>query len=342
MQARYYKHRFQFKQPSGTSRGILTAKDSWFIELQDTERIGVGECSLLTGLSYDDKPNFEKQLSYLCEAINSNKPLPELTEWPALEMGFETALLDLNQKNPYTLFHSNFSRGVDSIPINGLVWMGSFEFMNAQIKRLLENGFNCIKLKIGALNFLNELDLLAQIRSEYGPTDVVIRVDANGAFSSVDALEKLKRLSEFDVHSIEQPIAINQHEAMKVLCDESPLPIALDEELIGHFTTEEQESLIRTIQPQYLILKPSLIGGFKRSQQWIEIAESHGIGWWVTSALESNIGLNAIAQWTYQMNFTGHQGLGTGSLFTNNIVSPLVIKRGCLWTDKLIPWGKLP
>jgi L-alanine-DL-glutamate epimerase-like enolase superfamily enzyme len=180
-----------------------------------------------------------------------------------------------------------------------------------------------------ALNFENELELLDQIRKEYGPKDVVIRVDANGAFSPVDALEKLKRISEFDVHSIEQPIAINQHKAMRALCDNSPLPIALDEELIGHFSKKEQENLI-------------LIGGFKRSDQWIEIAESHGIGWWVTSALESNIGLNAIAQWTYKTNFRGHQGLGTGSLFSNNIASPLVIKRGCLWTDKLISWGKLP
>ena len=342
MQARYYKHSLQFKQASGTSRGILTTKDSWFIELQEGGSKGLGECSLLAGLSYDYKPNFEQQLSNLCEAINSEKPLTELTEWPALEMGYETALLDLNQKNPYTLFPSNFSKGEDLIPINGLVWMGSFDFMNAQIKRLLDNGFNCIKLKIGALNFKNELELLDQIRKEYGPKDVVIRVDANGAFSPVDALEKLKRLSEFDIHSIEQPIAINQHKAMRALCDNSPLPIALDEELIGHFSKKDQENLIRNIKPQYLILKPSLIGGFKRSDQWIEIAESHGIGWWVTSALESNIGLNAIAQWTYKTNFRGNQGLGTGSLFSNNIASPLVIKRGCLWTDKLIPWGKLP
>ena len=175
---------------------------------------------------------------------------------------------------------------------------------------------------MGLLNFENELELLEQIRKEYGPKDVVIRVDANGAFSPVDALEKLKRLSEFDVHSIEQPIAINQHNAMRALCDNSPLPIALDEELIGHFSKKDKENLIRNIQPQYLILKPSLIGGFKRSDQWIEIAESHGIGWWVTSALESNIGLNAIAQWTYKTNFRGHQGLGTGSLFSNNIASP--------------------
>ena len=208
----------------------------------------------------------------MCEAINTDKPLKELTEWQELEMGYETALLDLNQKNPYTLFPSNFSKGEDLIPINGLVWMGSFDFMNAQIKRLLNNGFNCIKLKIGALNFKNELELLDQIRKEYGPKDVVIRVDANGAFSPVDALEKLKRLSEFDIHSIEQPIAINQHKAMRALCDNSPLPIALDEELIGHFSKKEQENLIRNIQPQYLILKPSLIGGFKRSDQWIEIA----------------------------------------------------------------------
>lgn len=341
MQASYHKHRLQFKQPSGTSRGILTTKDSWFIELRKGTARGLGECSLLTGLSYDDNPHFEQQLSNLCEAINKKKPLPELTEWPALEMGYETAVLDLKQKDPHSLFPSDFSKGLDSIPINGLVWMGNFDFMNTQIQHLLANGFNCIKLKIGALNFDRELELLAKIRREYGPSDVVIRVDANGVFSPEDALEKLKRLSAFAVHSIEQPIAINQHEAMRSLCENSPLPIALDEELIGHFRKKEQENLIRNIQPHYLILKPSLLGGFKRSAQWIAIAESQGVGWWVTSALESNIGLNAIAQWTFTTNFRGHQGLGTGSLFTNNIPSPLVIKRGCLWTDKSIPWKKL-
>ncbi len=341
MEARYFKHSLQFKRPSGTSRGILINKDSWFIEFTENDKKGVGECSLLSGLSYDDTPGFENQLDLLCSAINQRTPLPDLQQWPAIRMGYEMALLDLAQDQPFELYPSDFSNGKDCIPINGLVWMGTFDYMSQQIKSLLEKGFDCIKLKIGAIHFEEELALLTQIRKEFDAKEVKLRVDANGAFAPGDALEKLKRLSDFDLHSIEQPIAVNQWQAMRYLSEKSPLPIALDEELIGRFSEEECLTLLDVIQPAFIILKPSLLGGFRASSQWIQWAERQGIGWWVTSALESNVGLNAIAQWTYQQEYKGHQGLGTGSLFTNNFESPLVIKKGCLWVDNLISWNKL-
>jgi len=341
MEARYFKHSLQFKRPSGTSRGILINKDSWFIEFTENDKKGVGECSLLSGLSYDDTPGFENQLALLCSAINQRTPLPDLQQWPAIRMGYEMALLDLAQDQPFELYPSDFSNGKDCIPINGLVWMGTFDYMSQQIKSLLEKGFDCIKLKIGAIHFEEELALLTQIRKEFDAKEVKLRVDANGAFAPGDALEKLKRLSDFDLHSIEQPIAVNQWQAMRYLSEKSPLPIALDEELIGRFSEEECLTLLDVIQPAFIILKPSLLGGFRASSQWIQWAERQGIGWWVTSALESNVGLNAIAQWTYQQEYKGHQGLGTGSLFTNNFESPLVIKKGCLWVDNLISWNKL-
>jgi o-succinylbenzoate synthase len=341
MEARYFKHSLQFKRPSGTSRGILINKYSWFIEFTENDKKGVGECSLLSGLSYDDTPGFENQLALLCSAINQRTPLPDLQQWPAIRMGYEMALLDLAQDQPFELYPSDFSNGKDCIPVNGLVWMGTFDYMSQQIKSLLEKGFDCIKLKIGAIHFEEELALLTQIRKEFDAKEVKLRVDANGAFAPGDALEKLKRLSDFDLHSIEQPIAANQWQAMRYLSEKSPLPIALDEELIGRFSEEECLTLLDVIQPAFIILKPSLLGGFRASSQWIQWAERQGIGWWVTSALESNVGLNAIAQWTYQQEYKGHQGLGTGSLFTNNFESPLVIKKGCLWVDNLISWNKL-
>jgi len=216
--------------------------------------------------------------------------------------------------------------------------MGSFESMNTQIRNLLMAGYNCIKLKIGALDFERELDLLAQLRKEFTEKEIILRVDANGAFQPDEALEKLKRLSEYKVHSIEQPIGINQWQKMADLCSKTPVPIALDEELIGPHTAESKHQLLKEIKPQFIILKPSLLGGFKEADQWIQYADNLAIGWWITSALESNIGLNAIAQWTYLKEVSGHQGLGTGSLFTNNISSPLCIKKGCLMLDNSLHW----
>jgi o-succinylbenzoate synthase len=338
MQARFKKHRLYFKRPSGTSRGILTYKDSWFLVLQAHGKTGIGECSILEGLSPDDPQRIEAVLSSLCSALETGTNLPDLTTWPAIRMGLETALFSLEGTHSFSLYPSKFTQGKGVIPINGLVWMGSFESMNTQIRNLLKAGYNCIKLKIGTLDFERELDLLAQLRKEFTEKEIILRVDANGAFQPDEALEKLKRLSEYKVHSIEQPIGINQWQKMADLCSKTPVPIALDEELIGPHTAESKQQLLEEIKPQFIIFKPSLLGGFKEADQWIQYADNLAIGWWITSALESNIGLNAIAQWTYLKEVSGHQGLGTGSLFTNNISSPLRIKKGCLMLDNSLHW----
>ena len=341
IKARFIKHTLVFKRPSATSRGVLTTKDSWFLILTEKDKSGIGECSILKGLSHDDHPNFEATLELFCNQINTGQALLDLTPWPAIKMGYETALLSIKSFIPYTLFPSLYTEAKDSISINGLVWMGSFDYMKAQIDSLLVREFDCIKIKIGAINFNEELRLLAQLRNRYDAKTIRIRVDANGAFAPEDALNKLDQLNTYEIDSIEQPIAINQWEHMSTLCKKSPIPIALDEELIGVFDPEIQSELLTQIKPHYLIFKPSLLGGFSNTQKWIDLAKKHNIAWWVTSALESNVGLNAIAQWTYSKNPFMPQGLGTGSLFLNNIDSPLVIKKGCLWNDNAIPWGKI-
>src|SRR5690554_6642181 len=236
------------------------------------------------------------------------------------------------------LFPSAFTKGEESIPINGLVWMGNPEFMKEQIDEKMVQGFNCIKLKIGAIDFDKELELIRYIRSHFSPELMEIRVDANGGFDKSDTLDKLSQLSELKIHSIEQPIKQNQYDSMADLCKDTPLPIALDEELIGVTNYNDKENLLQKIKPQYIILKPSLVGGFKGTQEWIEIAEKLNIGWWITSALESNIGLNAIAQWTFTLNNPMPQGLGTGSLYTNNIDSPLIVQNGHLWYKNNLDW----
>jgi len=334
------KRHFQFKRPSGTSRGILTEKTSWFIVLEEASQTGIGECSLLPGLSPDDRPEFESTLKLVAHALSKRESLPDLTTWPAIAMGVETALRSLKCSDTYTLFPSDFTSGITTLPINGLVWMGDFDFMKTQIDSLLEAGYDCIKLKIGALNFQQELELLQYIRNRYDAKTIQIRVDANGAFSSQQALNKLNQLSAFELHSIEQPIAPGQWEAMAELCQKSPLPIALDEELIGVYSAKDKQKMLSTVKPHYLILKPSLLGGFSAAEEWITCAESQQIGWWVTSALESNLGLNALAQWTYSLGVNMPQGLGTGSLYVDNIQGPLYIDKGCLGLSKSIPWQK--
>ena len=346
LKATYKKHALEFKRPGGTSRGVLTSKDSWYVLLSSADkpgRIGIGECSLIRGLSIDDRPDFEEQLSLCCQALSQSGQVDPglLAGFPAIRFGIETALLDLAGQKEKVLFPSDFTRGKASIPINGLVWMGDIDFMKQQVNEKLENGFTCLKLKIGALDFNAELELLRAIRQEYSCAEVELRVDANGAFQPEVALEKLKQLSEFELHSIEQPIKQGQPEAMAGLCEQSPLAIALDEELIGIEDFYVKEKLIRAIKPQYIILKPSLVGGMKKAEEWISLAVQQGIGWWVTSALESNIGLNAIAQWTFTLNSPMPQGLGTGQLFTNNIPSPLFIAGGCLHHDPGADWGPL-
>ena len=340
MKATFFKYQLQFKQASGTSRGVLTFKDTWFLKIQDANQMGIGECGMFRGLSCDDRPEFEDKLDWVCKNIQLGLEalLEKLSEFPAIQFGLETAFLDFNANKSFVLFPSKFTEGQAEIPINGLVWMGNTDFMKSQIYSKLASGFDCIKIKIGALDFDTEFKLLESIRKEYDANTIEIRVDANGAFSTNEAIEKLKRLSDLQLHSIEQPIASGQIEAMAKLCAQSPLPIALDEELIGVHDVTKRNYLLQTINPQYIILKPTLVGGFSSSQSWIDLAESHSVGWWVTSALESNVGLNAVAQWTYQFNVQRPQGLGTGALFTNNLVSPLKIINGRLAYEPSNKW----
>ena len=333
IKAAFTKYTLHFKQPAGTSRGVLRTKDTYLLKLFNDENLGIGECALFKGLSIDDVPNYEQKLLWLCKNIDLDKSilLYELIDFPSIQFGLEQALLSWKSEDLFELFPSKFTKGKDKISINGLIWMGDKAFMQQQIKEKLSNGFTTIKLKIGAIDFETELNLLKSIRKEFNSDEIEIRVDANGAYHSQDALEKLKRLSDFDLHSIEQPIQTKQWEDMAKLCSDSPLPIALDEELIGFFNKSEKENMLETIKPQFIILKPSLIGGFRGTEEWINIAKKHHVSWWITSALESNIGLNAIAQFTYTLQTKIPQGLGTGGLFTNNINSPLKVKTGALY-----------
>ena len=328
MKASYKKYTLNFKRPSGTSRGVLTTKETWFLILEEENNFGIGECGILRTLSIDDRPDYEEKLKWTCQNIHLPKDelLAELVEFPSIQFGVEMALLSLQSQDPFRLFPSAFTKGEKGISINGLIWMGEEAFMHEQIQQKLEQGFSCIKLKIGAIDFDKEIALLQSIRKKYSASEIELRVDANGAFKPHEALQKLQRLSELDLHSIEQPIKQGQFSEMAKLCAKTPLPIALDEELIGVFSVTKKEELLQTIQPQYIILKPSLIGGFKGTQEWIDLAEKQNIGWWITSALESNIGLNAISQFTFMQNSNMPQGLGTGSLYTNNIKSPLMVK----------------
>ena len=341
MKATFHNYNLNFKRPSGTSRGVMTTKETWFISLTKDGKTGVGECGILRGLSVDDRPDFEVKLQWACKNIHLGLEnlLEALTEFPSIQFGLETAFKSLESKTSFELFPSQFTSGMENIPINGLVWMGDEAFMRSQIKAKIKAGFNCIKLKIGAIDFQTELNILKSIRKEFSVSDIELRVDANGAFKPADALEKLKQLSDFQLHSIEQPIQPKQFDAMASLCESSPLAIALDEELIGVFDALEKKSILKTINPQYIILKPSLVGGFNGSAAWIAIANANEIKWWITSALESNVGLNAIAQWTYTLGNMMPQGLGTGGLYTNNFDSPLTIKNGTLHYDINTNWN---
>ena len=341
MTASYHKYILQFKQPSGTSRGILKTKETWFVIIKCDKKLGIGECGILRGLSVDDRSDYEEKLNWTCQNVHLglNKLITELIKFPSIQFGIEMAFKSLEARNPFELFPSEFTQGTQNISINGLIWMGNEPFMKQQIKDKIDNGFKCIKMKIGAIDFETELQLLKFIRKEFSSSDIELRVDANGAFSPKEALDTLHRLSELDLHSIEQPIKAGQWEDMATLCEKTPLPIALDEELIGIFDVTKKQELLQTVKPQYIILKPSLVGGFGGSQEWIDLAEKMKIGWWVTSALESNVGLNAIAQWTFMLNNPMFQGLGTGGLFTNNFSSPLTVKNGTLQYDNSLSWN---
>jgi o-succinylbenzoate synthase len=342
IQAKWKKYVLNFKEPAGTSRGIIYSKTSYFIFLTNSSDpiiCGIGECGVLAGLSADDKPEYEKVLSNTCNKINENSLVETvLIEWPSIRFGYEMALLDLKNKGKRILFPSDFTNNNSPIKINGLVWMGNFENMKLQIENKINAGFKCVKLKIGAIQFEDELELLKKIRKEFAVNDIEIRLDANGAFNINEALQKIELLSKFNIHSIEQPIKQMQVKQMALLCKNSPIDIALDEELIGINKKATKIKLLEEIKPAHIILKPSFLGGYAACNEWIEIANQLNIGWWVTSALESNIGLSAIAQWVYTLQTNNYQGLGTGQLYTNNFLSPLKIEMGNLYFDQNIKW----
>ena len=327
--------RLHFKQPAGTSRGSYTTRDVWYLHLTSDkypDRVGIGECAPLPKLSCDDMQGYESVLAHICNEVTEQGgfSVESLRDYPSILFGLETAFRHL-ERGCFELWDTPFSRGEVGIPINGLIWMGDYKKMLEQIEATMAVGFRCIKLKIGAINFEEELALLRFIRSHFSAKEVELRVDANGAFAPADAMEKLKRLAELDLHSIEQPIRAGQWEDMARLTAETPLPIALDEELIGINIPERKQCLLDSVHPQYIILKPSLHGGMAGGNEWIREAEKRNIGWWITSALESNIGLNAIAHWCATFNNPLPQGLGTGALFTNNVDMPLEVRKDSLW-----------
>ena len=310
---------FHFKQPAGTSRGVYTERKSWFVEVTDGERHAVGECAPLPDLSCDARPDYAEVLRRFCDDVErtGNIDRDAMRDFPSMLFGLETAMQDVRRESA-------------SIPINGLVWMGTYEEMYARVKEKLDAGFHCVKLKIGAIDWQEELELIRFVRQNFSREQVELRVDANGGFPVDVALERLKQLSDYDIHSIEQPVRQGQWDEMARLCSLSLLPIALDEELIGVNTLEEKKRLLDRIRPQFIVLKPSLHGGISGTQEWIALAQERGIGSWITSALESNVGLYAIARLAlevYGPDITFPQGLGTGQLFTDNIPMPIEIKR---------------
>jgi len=339
MKAYFFKHNLEFNMPSRTSRDVLHNKPSWYLVIKDQSRIGIGECSIIPGLSLDRVNDIETKLDYICREISSGNKLDieEFNDYPAIKFALETALIDFNfSESPFKINDSKFSNFQDKIKINGLVWMGDIKYMRSQIIEKINRGFSCIKIKVGALKFESELQLIKEIRRDFTQGDLEIRLDANGAFKINEALEKLERLNEFSIHSIEQPIKKNHWQEMAKLCELSPIPIALDEELIGINLSKAE--LLDTIKPDYLILKPSLLGGFTECDNWISLAKENRIKWWATSALEGNVGLNAIAQWVYTKNSKIRQGLGTGMLFKNNVNSPLEISADSIYLNEDKEW----
>lgn len=328
MRLQFAPYVLKFKEPAGTSRGVLTEKITCFLRLFDEsnpEQFGIGEAAIFEGLSPEADERFFYKLMELQANIRIGKKT-DLLKFPSLQCGFEQAIRDFTGGCNGIYFESPFVHGESDITINGLIWMGDYDRMIERIDEKLNAGFHCIKLKIGAIDWKKEVDMIEYIRARYDRSRVEIRVDANGGFDMDCAIPRLKRLADLDVHSIEQPIKAGNPLLMKFLCDVSPLPIALDEELIGKFTRDEKEATLDTIHPAYIVLKPTLVGGFSGASEWIELAEERNIGWWITSSLESNIGLNALAQWVATLHNDMPQGLGTGALFTNNATSPLYLE----------------
>jgi O-succinylbenzoate synthase len=352
LQANFSKKTFHFSFQARTSRGTMAKKDSWFLKVWDTKQpeiFGIGEAGPLAGLSLEKPEEVEEQLNKVtellpkCLSINDLQDLSQIHEFfktvplsSSVFFAVETALLDLKNAGCRTIFANEFLKG-KSIPINGLVWMGGLDFMLQQVSIKLEEGFTCIKVKIGSLNFEKELDILQFIRRKYFRDVISIRLDANGAFKPEQALQKITDCSRYDVHSIEQPLKPGAT-SLPDLCRQSPIPVALDEELIGVYTTSGKRELLERIKPQFVTLKPTLHGGLAGVEEWIALANERNIGWWITSALESSIGLNAIAQFTCNYDLSIQQGLGTGSIYTDNIPSPLVVNRGSLVYDSQESW----
>ena len=342
LHATYVKYLLHLKFPAGTSRGILRQKETWFIKIWNSEIphvFGIGECALFRGLSSDDHSEYESVVKSCCKNIQKYaQSLDELIDFPSIKFGIESAMLDLKNGGFQILYPSSFTHGNAGIPLNGLIWMGDVGYMNQQIQEKLNAGYRCLKLKVGALHLPEELLMLQTIRKEFSVNDLEIRLDANGSFDKGNVYDALTKFAEMNIHSIEQPIKAGDTESMAMLCSTSPIPIALDEELIGKNKPEEKIKLLKAINPQYIIIKPALTGGFSGSQEWVNAAKGLNIGWWVTSALESNIGLNAIAQWTQTLGSRMTQGLGTGSLYANNIPSPLYIKDQSLFINPENNW----
>ncbi|WP_434503560.1 o-succinylbenzoate synthase [Prevotella sp.] len=328
-----------FKQPAGTSRGVYTTRQSYYLTITDDDCPGikgVGECATLPDLSCDAVPEYNKILKDICLMVEQTGKIPYdiLRPYPSILFGLETAFAQLDANGSTRLYDTPFARSEEGITINGLVWMGTFEEMYSRLETKLKAGFHCVKLKIGAIDFDKELDLIKHIREAFDKNTIELRVDANGGFTPDNAMERLEALAQYDIHSIEQPIKQHQWKDMARLCKETPLPIALDEELIGVNVKSMKEYLLDSIRPQYIILKPSLHGGMYGCDEWIKLAKERGIGSWITSALESNIGLNAIAHYcakTYGPSVSMPQGLGTGQLFTDNIDMPLVVDGDKIW-----------
>lgn len=332
-----------FIQPAGTSRGVYTTRQSYYVTLSDDNVpgiVGIGECATLPDLSCDAMPpkEYERILKGFCDDLCQSRKIDKeaMRPYPSMLFGLETAKRQLDNGGRIDLFNTPFGRGEEGITINGLIWMGTFDEMFQRLEAKLKAGFHCVKLKIGAIDFEKELRLIQHIRQHFSRKEVELRVDANGGFTPDNAMQRLEALAKYDIHSIEQPIRQHQWKEMARLCKNSPLPIALDEELIGVNDLTEKNQLLDTIQPQYIILKPSLHGGISGTREWIKLAKERGIGSWITSALESNIGLNAIAQLTadiYGPHITMAQGLGTGQLFSDNIPMPLEIRGEQLWIN---------
>jgi o-succinylbenzoate synthase len=337
LSSKFFPYTLKFTFAAGTSRGILTEKTSWFLIIRDGKNQGWGEAGPLPGLSPESESELPAIFEELSRQINgltlpgTERECFDLSEslvsdkYPSVRFALETALLDLFNGARREIVPTDFYSKSKPIPINGLIWMGDEEFMRDQFRKKQKEGFTCFKMKVGAIDFQRELEILSFIRQF---TDDILRVDANGAFDEKDVFEKLEKLAELNLHSIEQPVKAGQWDLMAEICRYSPVDVALDEELIGIHDMESRRKLLETIRPKYIILKPTLIGGIRSARQWIDLADEYEIGWWLTSALESNIGLNAICQFTDSLPYKGHQGLGTGMLYSNNIPSPLVVSKG--------------